>query len=91
MTKRILSLLLAAMMVLGSLVVVSAAETDYAAENTWAVEVLSKLDVLQGDENGDPMLDNAILRYEMALFLARALTGKTDDAYWAKVENETPF
>ena len=91
MTKRILSLLLAAMMVLGSLVVVSAAEIDYAAENTWAVEVLSKIEVLQGDENGDPMLDNAILRYEMALFLARALTGKTDDAYWAKVENETPF
>lgn len=91
MTKRILSLLLAAMMVLGSLVVVSATEIDYAAENTWAVEVLSKIEVLQGDENGDPMLDNAILRYEMALFLARALTGKTDDAYWAKVENETPF
>lgn len=92
MTKRILSLLLAAMMVLGSLVVVSAAdEPDYAAENTWAVEVLSKIGVLQGDENGDPMLDNAILRYEMALFLARSLTGYTDDEHWAKVENETPF
>ncbi|MBO5110417.1 MAG: S-layer homology domain-containing protein [Clostridia bacterium] len=91
MTKRILSLLLAAMMVLGSIVIVSAAETDYVAENTWAVEVLTKINVLQGDENGDPMLDNPILRYEMALFLARALTGNTDDAYWAKVENETPF
>ena len=93
MTKRILSLLLAALMVLGSLVVVSAAEDeiDYDAENKWAIDVLVDIEVLQGRDNGELELIEGILRYEMALFIARALTGETDDEYWLKAKNETPF
>ena len=90
MTKRILSLLLAVMMILGTLVVVSAADEDR-AENTWAVTILKDLNVLQGLSEDDLGLDVAIKRYEMSLFITRALTGKTNDVYWMGAKNETPF
>ena len=90
MTKRILSLLLAVMMILGTLVVVSAADEER-AENTWAVTILKDLNVLQGLSEDDLGLDVAIKRYEMSLFITRALTGKTNDVYWMGAKNETPF
>ena len=90
MTKRILSLLLAVMMILGTLVVVSAADEDR-AENAWAVTILKDINVLQGLSEDDLGLDVAIKRYEMSLFITRALTGKTNDIYWMGAKNETPF
>lgn len=92
MAKRILSLVLALMMVLGTIVAVSAAdEKKYAEENAWAVMILDDIDVLQGISADDLGLDVAIKRYEMSLFITRALTGKTADSYWTGAKNETPF
>ena len=90
MTKRLLSLLLAVMMILGTLVVVSAADEDR-AENAWAVTILKDINVLQGLSEDDLGLNVAIKRYEMSLFITRALTGKTNDIYWMGAKNETPF
>lgn len=78
--KRFLSLMLAALMMLGACVfTVGAADT---ADYTDAAASLAAIGVLKGDENGDLMLDKSVTRYQAALFFVQAITGKTDPSVW---------
>lgn len=96
MFKKILALVLATMMVLGGMVTVSAAEETAAAEEvvydyTAAAEDLAALGILKGD-GIDFALENGVTRWQMALFIARIMTGETNDQYWNKVsDNTTPY
>lgn len=100
MFKKILALVLATMMVLGGMVTVSAAEEAAVAEEvatdyTAAAEYLAELDILKGsivDNKIDFALENGVTRLQMALFIARIMTGETNDQYWSKVnDNTTPY
>lgn len=96
--KKFLALVLATMMVLGGMVTVSAAEETAAAESVdydaiyqASAEDLNALDILKGD-GIDFALQNGVTRWQMALFVARIMTGETNDLYWSKVtDNTTPF
>ncbi len=101
MFKKILALVLATMMVLGGMVTVSAAEEAAAPaeevvyDYTAAAEDLAALDILKGsiiDNEIDFALENGVTRLQMALFIARIMTGETNDQYWSKVnDNTTPY
>lgn len=94
--KKFLALVLAMMMVVGGMVTVSAAEETVAAEYdyTAAAEALADLGIVKGtsDDVIDFALEDKVVRYQMALLVARIMTGEVDDTYWNKVvENTTPF
>lgn len=100
--KKFLALVLATMMVLGGMVTVSAAEETAAAESVdydaiyqASAEDLAALDILKGsivNNEIDFALQNSVTRWQMALFVARIMTGETNDLYWSKVtDNTTPF
>lgn len=91
--KKILSLVLAALMVFSVVPAVFAAESTTAATTSDyqdAIDFLKLLDLYKGRANGDAA-DELVQRYEMAIFAARFKTGHTDGAYWATVENDSGF
>jgi hypothetical protein len=95
--KKILSLFLAILMSLSVASMIGAAEeaaiVDEATpeliatkEDTSiydeAIQYLTEYGILHGKEDGLPHAEDAIKRYEMALFVARISTGWVDDAQW---------
>ena len=92
--KKFLALVLAMMMVVGGMVTVSAAEEAAKVDYTAAAEALADLGIVKGtsDDVIDFALEDKVVRYQMALLVARIMTGEVDDTYWNKVvENTTPF
>ncbi len=88
--KKILSLVLAMLMIFSMVPAVFAAETsesDYQA----AIEYLSAIDLWKGYGDGEDGADDQVLRYQMALFTARMVTGRTDAAYWETDANDSGF
>ncbi|WP_151075348.1 S-layer homology domain-containing protein [Flintibacter sp. KGMB00164] len=75
--KRALSLLLSSTMVLGMLVMGSSAagyqDVDASNDNQEAIEVLQKVGIMTGDENGNFNPDGSITRNEMAVVMAHLL------------------
>lgn len=89
--KKILSLVLAAMMVLTMAPAVFADEVvEDASQYQEAIDFLANLGIWKGTENGDAALEG-VQRWQMANFVARVTTGYTDDAYWATPENDSGF
>ncbi len=87
--KKILSLVLAMLMIISMVPAVFAAdasESDYQA----AIDYLKTIELYKGTGDSDAA-DELVQRYQMALFTARMVTGRTDDAYWATEENDSGF
>ncbi len=87
--KKILSLVLAMLMIFSMVPAVFAAdasESDYQA----AIDYLKTIELYKGTGDSDAA-DELVQRYQMALFTARMVTGRTDDAYWATEENDSGF
>ncbi len=87
--KKILSLVLAMLMIISMVPAVFAAETsesDYQA----AIEYLKAIDLYKGTTDGDAA-DELVERYQMALFTARMVTGRVDKAYWETDANDSKF
>ena len=91
--KRALSLALAAAMLI-SLMVVGASAADYGDEasidHSEAVEVLTALGIVGGDQNGNFNPDATLTRAEFCVMIANALTGGTFDQELFDGTN-TPF
>ena len=87
--KKFLALVLATLMIVSAMVAttVSAAAADHAD----AVKTLNRLNVYHGYGDNDMGADDLVTRWQMALFVARATTGFTNDSAWASTENTTPF
>ena len=87
--KKILSLVLAMLMIFSMVPAVFAAETsesDYQA----AIEYLKAIELYKGTTDGDAA-DELVERYQMALFTARMVTGRVDSAYWETDANDSDF
>jgi len=91
--KRILSLALTMLMVIGCFATVSAFNdvTEYEDE----IDALYDLGIIEGkDAEGTTYApDEDVTRWQMALLIAKMMTGKVDNAYvnWYSTENFTPF
>ena len=79
--KKFLSLALAMLMLVGSLVLTTGA-ADATTDYLDAAQRLAAIGVMKGDENGDLMLNSNVTRYQAALFFVQAITGKTDPSVW---------
>lgn len=82
--KKFLALVLSVLMLAGmgvGVVSASAAET-VDPDQLYALNYLAALDILKGYGNGDKGANDPVQRYQMALFIARAVTGVTNDAEW---------
>lgn len=94
--KKILSLVLAALMIFSVLPVAFADEAvaeEVAAEVSEyqaAIDFLKLLGIYKGDGTGDAA-DEAVTRWQMALFTARFITAQVDANYWATEENDSGF
>ena len=94
--KKILSLVLAALMIFSVLPVAfadEAAAEEVAAEVSEyqaAIDFLKLLGIYKGDGTGDAA-DEAVTRWQMALFTARFITAQVDANYWATEENDSGF
>ncbi len=91
--KKILSLVLALMMVFSIVPAVFAddADTTAAQDSAYqdAIDFLGLIDLYKG---GDGHADSdGVTRWQMALYVARVLTGRTEDAYWKTTENNSGF
>ncbi len=71
--KKVLALVIALTMVLTTVAFASYPDVDADANYASAVELLSALKILQGDENGNFNPDNTITRAEYAAVVCRAL------------------
>ncbi len=71
--KKVLALVIALTMVLSTVAFASYADVDYEADYAGAVELLSALNVLKGDENGNFNPNNTITRAEFAAVVCRCL------------------
>lgn len=71
--KKVLALVIALTMVLTTVAFASYPDVDANANYASAVELLSALEILQGDENGNFNPDNTITRAEYAAVVCRAL------------------
>ncbi len=82
--KKFLALILAVLMIAGSVVSVSAAFEDVSADHKHAkaIEELQVQKVVAGKTETTFAPDELVTRWQMALFMARATSGKTDDANW---------
>lgn len=93
--KKILSLVLAAMMIFSVLPAAFAAETAVAAEvseaQAEAIALLKELGIYKGLENGDLAADDLVQRYQMSIFATRFASGRTDDKVWVTTENDSGF
>lgn len=92
--KKILSLVLAMLMVFSVVPAVFAddAVTTAAKDSDYqdAIDFLELLDVYNGAGSGHADAEG-VTRWQMALYVARIITGRTDDAYWATTENDSGF
>lgn len=88
--NKILALVLALMMLISVVVVVpaSAAEVTY---NTTALERLVKLGIYKGYGANELGEKDDVTREQMAMFVARVMTGKVSNDAWANFVNDTPF
>ncbi len=91
--KKILSLVLALMMVFSIVPAVFAddAVTTAAKDSAYqdAIDFLGLIGLYKG---GDGHADSdGVTRWQMALYVARVLTGRTEDAYWKTTENNSGF
>ena len=71
--KKVLALVVALTMVFTTVAFASYPDVDATADYAGAVELLSALEVLKGDENGNFNPDNTITRAEFAAVVCRAL------------------
>ena len=71
--KKVLALVVALTMVFTTVAFASYPDVDVEADYAGAVELLSALDILKGDENGNFNPDNTITRAEFAAVVCRAL------------------
>ena len=82
--KKFLALVLAMLMVVSAGAAVSAFD-DVADDSTYAAAIadLAEKEIVRGKaaDAFDP--DANVTRWQMALFIVRAITGETDDANWA--------
>jgi len=91
--KRILSLVLVAMMVIGVMPMAFAADkaaTDSAYAEALGFLSAEQIGVYQGQEYG-LAADEGVTRAQMAMFTARFITGITDDEEWATSVNDSGF
>ena len=79
--KKFLALLLATLMIAGSVVITTGAAKS-GADYTDAAHHLAAIGIMKGDENGNLMLDQSVTRYQAALFFVQAITGNTDTKVW---------
>ncbi len=88
--KKVLALVVALTMVFTTVAFASYPDVDTAADYAGAVELLSALKVLQGDENGNFNPDNTITRAEFAAVVCRArgLEGGAASAKGATMFND---
>lgn len=70
--KKVLALVIAFSMMLSVVAFAGYADVEADADYAGAVELLSALDIFQGDENGNFNPDNTITRAEMAAIIIRA-------------------
>ncbi len=97
--KKTLSLILALLMTLScaSAIFADTAITDTAAAATTsayadAIEFLVDQDIMKGYDNGELGAEDAVQRYQMALFTGRILTGWVNDKAWEDgPENSSKF
>ena len=71
--KKVLALVVALTMVFTTVAFASYPDVDTTADYAGAVELLSALEILEGDENGNFNPDNTITRAEFAAVVCRAL------------------
>ncbi|MGM9652497.1 MAG: S-layer homology domain-containing protein [Eubacteriales bacterium] len=96
--KKILSLVLAMLMVVSVLPAVFAADdvATTAAEEVSPYQAavdflgLEQIWIYHGTASG-AAVNEKVTRWQMALFVARFITGETDDKYWATAENDSGF
>ena len=81
--KKIVALLMVAMMLCAFTAIASAEEVDY----TDAAQRLSTINIMKGDTSGNLMLDSGVTRYQAALFFVQALTGETAVEKWNEDKN----
>ncbi len=88
--SKILALVLALVMLISVVVVVpaSAAEVTF---NQTALERLVKLGIYKGYGANELGEKDDVTREQMAMFVARVMTGKVANDAWANFVNDTPF
>ncbi|MBQ7822173.1 MAG: S-layer homology domain-containing protein [Clostridia bacterium] len=81
--KKFLALVLAVLMIASTVVSVAAFD-DVAADNKYATAIneLQEYGVVAGKSETEFAPDELVTRWQMALFMARATSGETDDAAW---------
>lgn len=91
--KKILSLVLAMLMIFSVVPAVFADDAAEAvAEESAYAEALDFLAAVGFYKGGAGVADDdAITRWQMALFVSRLVTGEVEDAYWATTENDSGF
>lgn len=87
--KKFLALVLATLMVVSAMVATTASAAT--ADHADAVKTLNRLNIYHGYGEGNMGANDLVTRWQMALFVARATTGFTDDSAWAGTTNTTPF
>ena len=85
--KKILSLVLAMLMIFSVVPAVFAADAKAEDAHQEALDFLSLIGLYKGGVDASEKLT----RWQMALFVSRFITGKLDDAYWATTENDSGF
>lgn len=84
--NKFLALALAVLMMAGCLVISTSAATTTTNDTSdyqGAIDFLAAIDVFKGYTGGESGANDPITRWQMALFIARTITGYTDDAMWA--------
>ena len=89
--KKILSLVLAMLMIISMVPAVFAAETESESDYQAAIDYLAAIGLWKGYGDGEDGSDDQVLRYQMALFTARMSTGRVDKAYWETDVNDSGF
>ncbi len=89
--KKILSLVLAMLMIISMVPAVFAAETESESDYQAAIDYLTAIGLWKGYGDGEDGSDDQVLRYQMALFTARMSTGRVDKAYWETDVNDSGF
>ena len=81
--KKFLALVLAVLMIASTVVTVAAFD-DVAADDKYAdaINDLQEYGVVAGKSETEFAPDELVTRWQMALFMARAVSGETDDANW---------
>ena len=80
--KKFLALVLATLMVASVMVFTAPAAAAATDDHADDIAFLGAIDVFKGYSADNLGADDNILRYQMALFIARIDTGITDDSFW---------